>query len=62
MKNKIIKYFQDVVGEMKKVTWPKKQELKDFTMVTIITMVVFAAFVWLIDQGISIILKAIIVR
>ncbi|HEY5534041.1 MAG TPA: preprotein translocase subunit SecE [Ignavibacteria bacterium] len=62
MKNKIIKYFQDVVGEMKKVTWPKKQELKDFTMVTIITMIVFAAFVWLIDQGISIILKAIIVR
>jgi preprotein translocase subunit SecE len=61
MKNKIIKYFQDVIGEMKKVTWPKKQELKDFTMVTIITMIVFAAFVWLIDQGISIILKAIIV-
>ncbi len=62
MKNRIIKYFQDVFGEMKKVTWPKKQELKDFTMVTIITMVIFAAFVWLIDQGISIILKAIIVR
>ena len=62
MKNRIIKYFQDVIGEMKKVTWPKKQELKDFTMVTIITMVVFAVFVWLIDQGISIILKAIIVR
>jgi preprotein translocase subunit SecE len=62
MKNRIIKYFQDVIGEMKKVTWPKKQELKDFTMVTIITMVVFAVFVWLIDQGISTILKAIIVR
>ncbi len=62
MKNKIIKYFQDVIGEMKKVTWPKKQELKDFTIVTIITMVIFATFVWLIDQGISIILKVIIVR
>ena len=62
MKNKIIKYFQDVIGEMKKVTWPKKQELKDFTVVTILTMLVFAVFVWLIDQGISTILKAIIVR
>jgi preprotein translocase subunit SecE len=62
MKSRIIKYIQDVIGEMKKVTWPKKQELKDFTMVTIITMLVFAVFVWLIDQGISIILKVIIVR
>ena len=62
MKSRTIKYIQDVIGEMKKVTWPKKQELKDFTMVTIITMLVFAVFVWLIDQGISIILKVIIVR
>jgi len=62
MKNKILKYIQDVIGEMKKVTWPKKQELKDFTLVTIITMLVFAVFVWLIDQGISVILKVIIVR
>ncbi len=31
MKEKIIGFFEDVVKEMKKVTWPTKAELKEST-------------------------------
>ena len=46
---------------MKKVSWPKKEELKDSTVIVLVTMVVFAVFVFVIDKGISELLKAIFV-
>jgi preprotein translocase subunit SecE len=57
MKDKIIGYFQDIGKEMKKVSWPKKEELQDSTKIVLLTMVIFAAFVYAIDKGISEILK-----
>ena len=59
MKDKILGYFTDVYKEMRKVTWPKKQELQDSTKIVLITMIVFAVFVYLVDKGISEILKVI---
>ncbi len=53
MKTKIINFFGDIVKEMKKVTWPKKEELKESTLVVLITSLVFAVFVFLIDKIIS---------
>ncbi len=35
---------------MKKVTWPKREELKDSTMVVIVTSLIFAVFVFIIDK------------
>ena len=34
MKDKIIAFFQDVVKEMKKVTWPTKAELLESTFLS----------------------------
>ncbi|HCA42086.1 MAG TPA: preprotein translocase subunit SecE [Bacteroidetes bacterium] len=59
MKDKIINYFQDVFKEMNKVSWPKKEELIDSTKVVVITMLLFSVFVYLVDKGISEILKVI---
>jgi len=56
---KIINFFQDIYKEMKKVTWPKKNELKDSTVIVVVTMVIFAVFVYLVDKGISEFLKVI---
>jgi preprotein translocase subunit SecE len=53
LKTKIINFFSDIVKEMKKVTWPKKEELKDSTMVVIITSLIFAVFVFIIDKILS---------
>lgn len=44
---------------MKKVSWPKKEELRDYTKVVVVTMFVFAIFVYIVDKGISELLKII---
>ncbi|MCX6164197.1 MAG: preprotein translocase subunit SecE [Ignavibacteriae bacterium] len=59
MKEKIINFFLDIYKEMKKVTWPKKSELKDSTIIVVVTMIIFAAFVYVVDKGISEFLKVI---
>lgn len=53
MKNKIIGFFTDIVKEMKKVTWPKREELKESTTVVIITALIFGVFVYIVDKIIS---------
>ena len=49
MKVKIIAFFQDVVKEMKKVTWPTKEELIESTKIVIVVCIVFALFTYVID-------------
>ncbi len=60
MKDKIIAFFEDVVKEMKKVTWPKKEDLRDSTIIVLVVCLVIAAFVYVIDQGLSMALKFIL--
>ena len=50
MKKKIIRYFDDVVKEMKKVTWPTKAELKESTNVVIVVCLLIAAFTYVVDM------------
>lgn len=59
MKEKIINYFNDVVKEMKKVSWPTKDELRESTLIVVITCFIFSAFAWIVDQGLSLIFKGI---
>jgi preprotein translocase subunit SecE len=59
MKEKIIGFFEDVVKEMKKVTWPSKDELKEATTVVIVVCLVIAAFTYIIDMIINQVLKGI---
>ncbi|MDD5363422.1 MAG: preprotein translocase subunit SecE [Ignavibacteria bacterium] len=57
MRDKILGFFTDIYKEMKKVTWPKKEEMRDYTKVVVVTMVIFAVFVYIVDKGLSEILK-----
>lgn len=59
MKEKIKNFFEDVVKEMKKVTWPTKDELKESTIIVIVVCLILAAFTYVIDIGVSNILKGI---
>jgi preprotein translocase subunit SecE len=59
MKEKIINMVNDVVKEMKKVTWPSKEELKESTSIVIVVCLILAAFTYVIDMSISWILKGI---
>ena len=40
MKEKIIGFFTDVVKEMNKVTWPKKDELRDSTIIVLVVCLI----------------------
>ncbi len=59
MKEKIIAFFDDVVKEMKKVTWPTMDELKESTNVVIVSCLMIAAFTYVIDMIITQIFKGI---
>lgn len=53
MKEKIKKFFEDVVKEMKKVTWPTKDELLESTKIVIVVCIMLAGFAYGIDMLIS---------
>lgn len=57
MKEKIINFVNDVVREMKKVTWPTKDELKESTNVVIVVCLILAVFTYIIDMGITSLIK-----
>ena len=48
--NKIVKFFNEVVKEMKLVTWPNKHDLKEGTVVVVIMSAIVGIFLSLVDQ------------
>jgi preprotein translocase subunit SecE len=60
MKEKIIGFFQDVVKEMEKVTWPTREELTESTKIVIVVTLVISLLTWAVDTGLSELLKAIL--
>jgi len=59
MKDKIIKFFEDVVKEMKKVTWPTKNELVESTKIVIVACIILAGFTYIVDMLINQVIKGI---
>ncbi|MFH0778762.1 MAG: preprotein translocase subunit SecE [Candidatus Eisenbacteria bacterium] len=54
MKNlmeKLKTFLKEVRHEMSKVSWPTRAELKDSTIVVIISVVVISVFVGIVDRG-----------
>jgi preprotein translocase subunit SecE len=39
-------FCRDTAGEMKKVTWPNRQEVIGTTAVVLVAIVIFAAYLW----------------
>jgi preprotein translocase subunit SecE len=46
---KIILFFQESFGELKKVTWPSRDEVISSTKVVLVSTVVIAAVLGLVD-------------
>lgn len=55
---KIFKFFKDVAREMRKVTWPKREELVSYTITVVVTVAFVAIFFAVVDLGITQILNA----
>lgn len=43
-------FFEEVVGEMKKSTWPTRDELMESTVVVVVALVLLSAFVGVSDK------------
>lgn len=50
-------FFNEVVTETKKVTWPSIKEVRDTTIVVIIAVFIFGFFLYLVDLGLHGVLK-----
>jgi preprotein translocase subunit SecE len=57
---RIVKFFQEVGREMRKVSWPKRKELTNYTVTVLATVVFFTAFFAVIDFGISKLIRLIL--
>ena len=46
-------FVHDVRSEMKRVTWPTMKHVQQTTIITLIAVVFFAVYLFLVDQGLS---------
>ena len=47
---KVKKFLKEVVAELRKVTWPSKDELIGSTIVTIVVSLIVAIFIGVVDR------------
>lgn len=50
-------YLSETRTELKKVTWPSRQDLIDSTKVVIVATLIMTAFIGIVDQVLSRIIK-----
>jgi len=53
-------FFNDVLGEMRKCTWPEKQELVESTVVVIVLLFMLSIYVGVCDKILVVLLRALI--
>lgn len=50
-------FVRDAREELKKVTWPSRDEVTSFTIVVVITVIILSVFLWLVDSGLVFLIK-----
>ncbi len=56
----IPQFLQNVASEMRKVRWPRRNELTKYTITVLTTIVFFGIFFTLVDLGITFLLELIL--
>ncbi len=59
--NKFIQYIKESYLELRKVTWPTREQVTNYTIAVIVTSLIFAIFLGLLDFIFSKIIKQFIV-
>ncbi|KYO69295.1 preprotein translocase subunit SecE [Thermovenabulum gondwanense] len=54
------KFFKEVRSELKKVTWPTRQELVSSTIVVVTSVALVGLFIWIVDSFLVKILELIL--
>jgi preprotein translocase subunit SecE len=50
---RIMQFLRDVRAELKRVSWPSVAEVKNTTIITIIAVIFFAVYLFVIDLGLA---------
>lgn len=50
---RIIQYFKEVRSELKKVTWPNRKELTQYTTVVFVSVFIVAVVIWIVDSALT---------
>jgi preprotein translocase subunit SecE len=58
--NRVTKYLKEVRAEVRKVTWPSRQEVLRLTAIVAVVLVVMSVFMTVVDFGFSRLMQAII--
>ena len=56
---KIKKFLKEVLAELRKVTWPTKDELVGSTIVTIVVSIIVSVFIGVVDRILTFVVKGI---
>jgi preprotein translocase subunit SecE len=48
-KNVFVRWWRETVGELRKVTWPTRQEAWHLTRIVIVVMMIMSAFLFFLD-------------
>ena len=52
-------FFGEAWAELRKVKWPTRKELTSYTIVVVVTVIFVAVYFYLLDLGISYIIRTI---
>jgi preprotein translocase subunit SecE len=47
---RLAEFLREVRSEMRKVIWPSRTEVQSTTIVVLVTVFIFAAYFWLVDN------------
>ncbi len=53
VKENVVRYWSETQLELKKIAWPTRDEVIGSTVATIVISSLVAAFVWVVDMGVS---------
>ena len=57
--NQVVTFVRESREELKKVTWPERDEVTSFTVVVIVAVVVVSIFLWIVDTGLMTIMQTV---
>ena len=59
MYDKIKKYLNETLAELRKMTWPSKDELVGSTIIVIVVSLIVALFIGVVDRVLTLIIRTI---
>ena len=57
--NQVATFVRESRDELKKVTWPERDEVTSFTVVVIVAVVIVSIFLWIVDTFLMTIIQAV---